>query len=196
MRPIDTRLGRFRNLSPPVTSSATSLSPLEICLGSHPMASATAWAPPPASARALRSLARRAAAAAVSGVADWESIHGGEERNSGPPERMGTWWCAAAAKGAGAVAWEAAAGEEAVRKASRERRERGFGIGVGLLRRRGFRVLRNAMAACCGALEGRGRDRGRVGSELFLRRALYTFLPHRGERAVAGRWDQFTVILV
>lgn len=37
-----------------------------------------------------------------------------------------------------------------------ERRGLGFGIGVGLLRRRGFRVLRKAMAVDCGALEGSG----------------------------------------
>lgn len=154
MRPIDTKLGRFRNLSPPPTTASAASAP-EIRLGSHRTASATTCAPPPARARALRSLARRAAAAAVSGVADCESIHGGEERNSGPPERMGTWGCAAAAKGAGA-----GPGEEA-RKVWSERRGLGFGIGVGLLRRRGFRVLREAMAVDCGALEGSGRLSGR-----------------------------------
>lgn len=156
MRPIDTKLGAFRNLSPPPPTvpaeAAASASPPEIRLRSHRTASATACARPPARAWALRSLSRRAA---VSGVADCESIHGGEERNSGPPDRTGTWVCAAPAKGA--AAGEAAAGvmvvgEEDARKVWRERRGLESEIRVVLLRMIGFRVLRKAMAVDRGAL--------------------------------------------
>jgi len=98
----------------------------------------------------------------VSGVADCESIHGGDERNSGPPDRTGTWVCAAPAKGA--AAGEAAAGvmvvgDDEARKVWSERRGLGFEIGVVLLRMRGFRVLRKAMAVDRGALQWSGPRR-------------------------------------
>ena len=161
MRPIDTKLGAFRNLSPPPPTTpaagAASASPREIRLWSHRTASATACARPPARAWALRSLSRRAAAAAVSGVADCESIHGGDERNSGPPDRTGTWVCAAPAKGAAAGVM--VVGEDEARKVWRERSGLGFEIGVVLLRMRGFRVLRKAMAVDRGALQWSGPRR-------------------------------------
>lgn len=157
IRPIDTKLGAFRNLSPPHptvpedAATSTSASPPEIRLCSHPTASATASARPPARAWALRSLAPRAAAAAVSGVADCDSIHGADERNSGPPDRMGTWVCAALAAGEEAAA--VVVGEDEARKVWRERSGLGFEIGVARLRMRGFRVLRKAMAVDRGALQ-------------------------------------------
>jgi hypothetical protein len=113
----------------------------------------------------MRSLAPRAEAAAVSGVADCESIHGGDERNSGPPDRMGAWGCAAAA-GEAEVPSE---GElEEARKVWMEGRGLGSEIGMGLRRMRGFRVLRKAMAADCGALQV---DCGRNGGRLLARAA-------------------------
>jgi hypothetical protein len=117
---------------------------------SHPTAAATASARPPGRAWALWSLAPRAAAAAVSGVADCDSIHGADERNSGPPDRMGTWVCTALANG---VAAAVVVGEDESRTVWRERSSLGIAIGVACLRIRGFRVLRKAMAVERGALQ-------------------------------------------
>lgn len=110
----------------------------------------------------MRSLAPRAAAAAVSGVADCESIHGGDERNSGPPERRGTWGCAAAARRAavGEAVPESDGEPEEARKVWKVGRGLRSEIGVRLLRRRGFRVLRKAMAVDRGALQGGGGRKG------------------------------------
>ena len=96
-------------------------------------------------------MAPRAAAAAVSGVADCDSIHGADERNSGPPDRMGTWVCTALA--AGEAVAVVVVGEDEARKVWRERSGLGFEIGVACLRMRGFRVLRKAMAVDRGALQ-------------------------------------------
>jgi hypothetical protein len=78
----------------------------------------------------------------VNGLGDCGSIHGAEERNRGPREPTKTWDRASAAAAA-------AKGEAAVRKGAKmvswKRGEVGFGRGR-FLRRRGFRVLRNAMA--------------------------------------------------
>jgi hypothetical protein len=107
----------------------------------------------------------------VNDLGDCESVHEAEERDSGPREATRTWDRASAV----AEAKGAAAGEAAVRKGAKKvswkRGELGFGRGR-FLRRRGFRVLRNAMAVDRGALEGVGPYVGIPGAESFLRRGL------------------------